>query len=213
MLSTLAVTTVLGFSVQHRPIELVHVAGPGPRVLVVGCIHGNECAGLAVIAALRKTHPREDLWLVADVQSGRARARHAPERARHRPEPELPGGVAAVRAARLGLRRRPAALVGARDPARAHARRADPSADDDLVPPAHEPRVGVRPELEGGPPLRAALRAALLPPPMARRGRRRTGRTTSRTARRASRSSFRPGALTPAAVARQVRAVLGVVAG
>ena len=64
MLSTLAVTTVLGFSVQHRPIELVHVAGPGPRVLVVGCIHGNECAGLAVIAALRKTHPREDLWLV-----------------------------------------------------------------------------------------------------------------------------------------------------
>ena len=64
MLSTLAIGTVLGYSVQHRPIELVHVAGPGPRVLVVGCIHGNECAGMAVVAALRKVHPREDLWLV-----------------------------------------------------------------------------------------------------------------------------------------------------
>jgi murein peptide amidase A len=64
MLSTLALSTVLGYSVQHRPIELIHVAGPGPRVLVVGCIHGNECAGMGVVAALRKAHPREDLWLV-----------------------------------------------------------------------------------------------------------------------------------------------------
>jgi protein MpaA len=62
--STLAIAVLLGHSVQHRPIELVHVAGPGPRVLVIGCIHGNECAGLAVVAALRRSHPREDLWLV-----------------------------------------------------------------------------------------------------------------------------------------------------
>ncbi len=64
MLSTLASVVTVGYSFQHRPIQLVHVPGPGPRVLVVGCIHGNECAGLAVIAALRRTHPREDLWLV-----------------------------------------------------------------------------------------------------------------------------------------------------
>ena len=67
MLSTLAISAVLGYSVQHRPIELFHVPGPGPRVLVVGCIHGDECAGMAVIAALRRTHPREDLWLVPTV--------------------------------------------------------------------------------------------------------------------------------------------------
>ncbi len=45
----------------------MHISGPGPRVLVVGCIHGDECAGLAVVAALRKVHPREDLWLVPTV--------------------------------------------------------------------------------------------------------------------------------------------------
>jgi protein MpaA len=59
-----AAAIVAGFSVQHRPIDLVHVKGPGPRVLVVGAIHGNETAGMAVVSALRRLHPREDLWLV-----------------------------------------------------------------------------------------------------------------------------------------------------
>src|SRR5437868_14498868 len=67
MLSTLAVAVVVGHSVQGRPIELDHVPGTGPRVLVVGCIHGNEPAGIAVVRALRKTHPHEDLWLVPAV--------------------------------------------------------------------------------------------------------------------------------------------------
>lgn len=64
MFSTLAISAVVGHSVQHRPIELFHIPGPGPRVLVVGCIHGDECAGRAVVTALRKVRPREDLWLV-----------------------------------------------------------------------------------------------------------------------------------------------------
>jgi protein MpaA len=58
---------VIGWSGQHRPIELYHVRGDGPRVLVVGCIHGNECAGLAVVQALLETHPREDLWLLPNL--------------------------------------------------------------------------------------------------------------------------------------------------
>ena len=49
---------------QHRPISLVHVKGDGPRVLVVGCIHGNEPAGIAVVRALERAHPHADLWLV-----------------------------------------------------------------------------------------------------------------------------------------------------
>jgi protein MpaA len=65
MLSTLAVAVVVGHSVQHRPITLVHVAGPGPRILVVGCIHGNEPAGIAIVRALERTHPKADLWLVS----------------------------------------------------------------------------------------------------------------------------------------------------
>ncbi|MDX6476527.1 MAG: murein peptide amidase [Gaiellaceae bacterium] len=64
MLSTLAAVVVVGQSVQHRPISLVHVRGPGPRILVVGCIHGNEPAGIAVVRALERTHPKADLWLV-----------------------------------------------------------------------------------------------------------------------------------------------------
>ena len=64
MLATLAVSAVVGHSAAGRPIELVHVPGPGAPVLVVGCIHGNECAGMAVVRALRRSHPGEDLWLV-----------------------------------------------------------------------------------------------------------------------------------------------------
>jgi protein MpaA len=64
MLTTLTVAVVIGHSVQQRPISVVHVAGTGPRILVVGCIHGNEPAGIAIVRALERTHPRADLWLV-----------------------------------------------------------------------------------------------------------------------------------------------------
>jgi murein peptide amidase A len=64
MFATLATAVVVGHSVQQRPITLVHVAGPGPRILVVGCIHGNEPAGIAIVRALERTHPNVDLWLV-----------------------------------------------------------------------------------------------------------------------------------------------------
>jgi protein MpaA len=67
MLSTLAAALVVGQSVQHRPIDVVHVAGPGARILVVGCIHGNETAGIAVVTALERTHPHADLWLVPSL--------------------------------------------------------------------------------------------------------------------------------------------------
>ena len=57
---------VLGHSVQGRPIVALHLGNPsGPRVLVVGPIHGEEPAGLAVVRALERHPPRHvDLWLV-----------------------------------------------------------------------------------------------------------------------------------------------------
>ena len=64
MFATLATAVVVGHSVQHRPINVVHVAGTGPTILVVGCIHGNEPAGIAIVRALERTHPKGDLWLV-----------------------------------------------------------------------------------------------------------------------------------------------------
>jgi murein peptide amidase A len=105
MLSTLAAIVVIGHSVDGRAIELVHVPGDGPRVLVVGCVHGDECAGLAVVAALRRAHPREDLWLVPTLNpDGLARRTrgnaHGVDLNRSFPdgrEPETRAAVALVR--------------------------------------------------------------------------------------------------------------------
>jgi murein peptide amidase A len=59
-------TKLLGRSWQGRPIRAVEVGDPrGTRVLVFGCIHGNETGGIAVARALEKLSPRGlDLWIV-----------------------------------------------------------------------------------------------------------------------------------------------------
>jgi len=54
----------LGRSYEGRPIEVVHVAGEGPRILVVGCIHGDECEGLEVTRLLERSAPKVDLWIL-----------------------------------------------------------------------------------------------------------------------------------------------------
>ena len=55
---------LLGRSYEGRPIHAVHVAGEGPRILVVGCIHGDECEGIEVTKLLERSQPSFDLWLV-----------------------------------------------------------------------------------------------------------------------------------------------------
>jgi protein MpaA len=62
-------TVQLGRSWQGRPIEAIEVGNPsGIRVLVVGCIHGNETAGIAVARALERMAPHDlDLWIVPDL--------------------------------------------------------------------------------------------------------------------------------------------------
>lgn len=60
---------LLGRSVQGRPIRLVEVGSQGGiRVLVVGCVHGNEPAGIAVADALERLSPSGlDLWILPDL--------------------------------------------------------------------------------------------------------------------------------------------------
>jgi protein MpaA len=62
---------VLGRSVDRRPIVAVELSAPHPRatVLVVGCIHGNEPAGIEVARALRRAGPIPaiDLWVIDDL--------------------------------------------------------------------------------------------------------------------------------------------------
>jgi protein MpaA len=57
--------------VQGRPI-VAWTFGPdraGRKILVVGCIHGNECAGLRILSALRhaRVHKGVQLWLVPEA--------------------------------------------------------------------------------------------------------------------------------------------------
>ena len=65
----LLAVTLLGRSVDGRPIEVVRVGNPhGTPVLVVGAIHGNETAGIAIAQALQRVAPRDlDLWIVPDL--------------------------------------------------------------------------------------------------------------------------------------------------
>jgi protein MpaA len=61
----------LGRSARGRPIAAIELGDPNARrkVLVVGCIHGNETAGIAVTRRLARGRPpaRVDLWLVEDL--------------------------------------------------------------------------------------------------------------------------------------------------
>ena len=59
-----AATEQLGRSYEGRPIEVTHVRGEGKRILVVGCIHGDECEGIEVTRLLARSTPNADLWLV-----------------------------------------------------------------------------------------------------------------------------------------------------
>ena len=74
--------SVIGHSVEGRPImaERIGPANAKVAVMVVGSIHGNEPAGKAVIARLRRTKPPRGtaLWLIEDANpdGAAADARH-----------------------------------------------------------------------------------------------------------------------------------------
>jgi predicted deacylase len=62
---------IAGRSSQGRPIVVGALGEPGAanRVLVVGCIHGTECAGIAVARRLRRRPPPRgvDLRVITDL--------------------------------------------------------------------------------------------------------------------------------------------------
>ena len=59
---------VIGRSDNGRAIKAIEIGTSGARVtlLVVGCIHGNEQAGIAIAQRLERVRPRPgiDLWIV-----------------------------------------------------------------------------------------------------------------------------------------------------
>lgn len=75
----------LGRSVQGRPITAIEIGNPSSpnSILAVGCIHGNECAGLAITRVLEHMTPRRsvNLWIVPDLNPD-GRAAHTRQDAR-----------------------------------------------------------------------------------------------------------------------------------
>ena len=67
---------LLGTSREGRAIRVFHRGDPkATTVLVVGCIHGDECAGLRIIDRLLRGEPRHtiDLWVLPNLNpDGRA---------------------------------------------------------------------------------------------------------------------------------------------
>jgi protein MpaA len=74
-----AAAETIGRSVEGRPIVTYRVgdADAPRRVLVVGCIHGDECAGFPVIARLARGRPVPgvEMWIVPSVNPDGRRAR------------------------------------------------------------------------------------------------------------------------------------------
>ena len=59
---------LLGRSERNRPITAFQTGNPtGVPVLVVGCIHGTECAGMAIARALEGARTDLDLWIVPNL--------------------------------------------------------------------------------------------------------------------------------------------------
>jgi protein MpaA len=75
---------LLGESIEGRPIRVFHRGDPEEiRVLVVGCIHGNECAGIQIARRLGAGEPRHfvDLWILPNLNPD-GRAAHTRQNAR-----------------------------------------------------------------------------------------------------------------------------------
>ena len=62
---------LLGYSVRHRRIVAIEIGDPDSpaRALIVGCIDGNEPAGIAIATTLAGGPPpaEADLWIIPDL--------------------------------------------------------------------------------------------------------------------------------------------------
>ena len=75
---------LLGTSREGRAIRVFHRGDPEETtVLVVGCIHGDECAGLRIVERLLRGEPRHtiDLWVLPTLNPD-GRAAHIRQNAR-----------------------------------------------------------------------------------------------------------------------------------
>ena len=71
-------TLVIGRSVRGRAIaaRVLGADNPPRKILLVGCIHGNECAGMRIINAIARSRPLPgvQLWLIGELNPDGAAA-------------------------------------------------------------------------------------------------------------------------------------------
>jgi protein MpaA len=64
-------SSVIGRSLRGRPIRAEELGNPASQrsLLLVGCVHGNECAGITIARALaaEPPPPSADVWIVFDL--------------------------------------------------------------------------------------------------------------------------------------------------
>jgi protein MpaA len=69
--TTVKRTTTFGVSAEGRPLTVTEIGNPASahRILIVGCIHGDESAGIAIANAITAAAPRvdADFWVIPDL--------------------------------------------------------------------------------------------------------------------------------------------------
>lgn len=82
---TPAARLLIGRSIEGRGITALRIGDPAARrrVLVVGCIHGNECAGVAIVRRVSRIRPPRgvQVWLIESLNPD-GRAHHTRANAR-----------------------------------------------------------------------------------------------------------------------------------
>ena len=176
-------TITLGHSALGRPITATETgdASAGRRLVVVGCIHGNEPAGIAIAERLIEIAPPVPglaLWVVPVLNPDGVAA---DTRQRRRPQPQLPPGLDVARSAGIAAVRRAVGALGAGVPARPRPPAPAPAHRHDLVPPAARPRGPLRRRLRRRATLRR--RGGASDPPARPLSRKRTDLGEPRAAR------------------------------
>ena len=160
-------TRVLGSSVEGRPIVAVRRAPPGSPsgtpIVVIGAIHGDESAGMAITDRLATMDGPDgfDVWVVPTMNPDGVAAGHQAQRPPGRPQPQLPVPVGPDRAARRPAVRRHRTGQRAGDAGDRRVPRRRAPGDGHLVPPGPRPHRPEQRRRRAGPgPLRRADRRA-----------------------------------------------------
>ena len=165
LLAALVAALPVGHSVDGRAIVPVVLGTPGAahRVLVVGCIHGNEPAGIAIVKRLIRAGAPAGTEIVAVTSVNPDGCRRGTRQNAHGVDlnRNFPSNWSRIGRKRLVPVGRTASALGAGVALCREAHRAAAARGDDLVPPARGLRARVGREHPDRTPVRASRRLSV----------------------------------------------------